>query len=313
MVIGYRVEMQAALRLRNLRKSFGDKEVVRDVSLEIQPGEVFGLLGPNGAGKSTTINMVVGVSHIGSGSAEVFGHDVVKDYVSSRRLTGVMHQEVVLDVFFTIEQALSLHEGYFGAPTDPKWKKTLVEALALGPFLKMRTNQLSGGTKRRFMVAKALVHKPRLLILDEPPAGVDIEIRHNLWQFVREINQQGTTVLLTTHYLQEAEEMCGRIAIMNKGRIIALEKKDDLLAQVGGKILKLHLPKPIDAIPADMNAFNPRLTNGGKTIEVKVGGKLPAGRVLNVARRAHLEVVDVDTEAPSLEEVFLKLTQEDGR
>ena len=239
----------AALLTQNLCKSFAGKEVVRDVSFQIEQGEIFGLLGPNGAGKSTTINMIAGVCHVGGGKIEVFGKNVVSDFITTRRLTGVMHQEVVIDTFFSIEQALNLHEGYYGAPRDPKWRSTLVEALALGPFLKMRTNQLSGGTKRRVMVAKALVHKPRLLILDEPTAGVDVELRHSLWDFVREVNRQGTTILLTTHYLQEAEEMCGRIAIMNKGRVIALEKKATLLGMIEGKKLKVTLARQLASAP----------------------------------------------------------------
>lgn len=295
----------------NLRKSFGPKEVVRNISFTIQPGEIFGLLGPNGAGKSTTINMITGVCHIGSGQIQVFGHDVVKDYLTSRRLTGVMHQEIVVDTFFTIEESFSLYEGYYGAPPDPKWRATLIEALALGPFLKLKTIQLSGGTKRRFMVAKALVHKPRLLILDEPTAGVDVELRHSLWQLVREVNQQGTTVLLTTHYLHEAETMCGRIAIMNKGRIIAMESKRDLLGLIEGKTLRLTVAAPLAAAPENLRAFSPVLVNSGRTLEFRVGKDLSVGRVLDLARDARLEITDVETVSSSLEDVFLKLTQED--
>jgi ABC-2 type transport system ATP-binding protein len=302
-----------ALLTKNLSKSFGEKEVVRDISFQIEPGEIFGLLGPNGAGKSTTINMIGGVCHVGGGKIEIFGKNVVGDFITTRRLTGIMHQEVVVDTFFNIEQALSLHEGYYGAPRDPKWRATLVEALALGPFLKMRPNQLSGGTKRRFMVAKALVHKPRLLILDEPTAGVDVELRHSLWEFVRGVNRQGTTILLTTHYLQEAEEMCGRIAIMNKGKIIALEKKAALLGLIEGKKLKVTLSNPLTQIPQELLAIGASSNDSGKTLEFKVAGSLSIDRILESLRAAKLSILDLESSSASLEDVFLKLTQEDSR
>ena len=184
MVIG-----MPALALENLTKSYGDKEVVQSLSLDIQEGEIFGLLGPNGAGKSTTINMISGVTRPGGGAIRIFGHDNQKDFRTTRRLTGVMHQEIVIDTFFTIGTALKIHAGYYGVADDPAWRNRLVERLALGPHLEKQMNKLSGGMKRRFMVAKALIHKPRLVILDEPTAGVDVELRQSLWSFVRELNR----------------------------------------------------------------------------------------------------------------------------
>ena len=253
-----------ALKIDKLSKKYGDKEVVKGISLEIEPGEIFGLLGPNGAGKSTTINMVTGVTTLTGGKVSVYGHDNQADFVHTRRLTGVMHQEVVVDTFFTIERALKIHSGYYGVPDDPKWRELLIDRLALGPHLKKQMNKLSGGMKRRLMVAKALIHKPRLLILDEPTAGVDVELRQNLWEFVRYLNEhEGTTVLLTTHYLEEAEEMCGRVAIMNHGEIIALDRTHGLLDKLDEKRLLVHLTEKIPALPEALQRYEvERLADG---------------------------------------------------
>ena len=223
-----------ALELKALRKDYGSLTALQDLSLQIQEGEIFGLLGPNGAGKSTAINMISGLTRITSGEVKVFGLDNQKDFQKVRQLVGVMPQEIVTDNFFTIEDSLKLHAGYYGYKDDPKWRNTLVERLALGPYLKKKPLQCSGGTKRRHMLAKALIHKPRLLILDEPTAGVDVELRRNIWIFVREINKAGTTVVLTTHYLEEAEEMCGRLAILSKSKLVALDRMENLLASKGG-------------------------------------------------------------------------------
>ena len=232
--------MISALRIEHLKKSFAGTPAVRDLSLSVSPGEIFGLLGPNGAGKSTTINMISGVCRIDSGKVQVFGHDNQAERRITRRLVGVMHQEIVTDNFFTIDRALRIHAGYYGVPKDDGWRELLIEQLGLGPHLHKSMNKLSGGLKRRFMVAKAMIHKPRLLILDEPTAGVDVELRRNLWDFVREINREGVTVLLTTHYLEEAEQMCGRIAIMNHGELIALEETSRLLERIEGRLYAVN-------------------------------------------------------------------------
>lgn len=295
----------AALRISNLTKSFAGKPVVKGISLEIEPGEIFGLLGPNGAGKSTTINMVTGVSRVESGKIEIFGHDNQEHFVETRRLTGVMHQEIVVDTFFNVDTALKLHAGYYGVKDDPKWRALLVDRLALGPHLKKEMITLSGGMKRRFMVAKAMIHKPRLLILDEPTAGVDVELRQQLWAFVREINRDmGTTVLLTTHYLEEAEEMCGRVAIMNEGDIIALDRTRDLLAKLDEKRLIVHLAEPMSEVPAGLPGT---LTDGGKTLTLNPQRGL--SECLRTIASLGPRVREIETQAPSLQEAFLKLTR----
>ncbi len=299
-----------ALELNNLSKSYGDKEVVKRLSFSIQEGEIFGLLGPNGAGKSTTINMISGVTRVGSGSVAVFGKDNQSDFTFTRRAVGVMHQEIVVDTFFTIDRALKIHSGYYGVKDDPTWRNLLIERLALGPHLKKPMNRLSGGMKRRFMVAKALIHKPRLLILDEPTAGVDVELRQNLWSFVREINKSmGITVLLTTHYLEEAEEMCGRIAIMNHGELIALDRTKELLRKLEEKRLFIHLNSPISAVPESLKNYGSELLENGLLLKVQIGKQQSTNSVLESIAKAQLSVKDLETQSPNLQEAFLKLTK----
>lgn len=237
--------MATALELIRVGKSYSAGastiKAVEDLSFSVEEGEIFGLLGPNGAGKSTSIHMISGLARVGSGQIQVFGKDVTQDFRLTRRWIGLMHQEVVIDNFFTVEETLKIHSGYYGFKDDPKWRNQVVERLSLGQYLKRKPLQLSGGTKRRLMLAKALIHKPKLLILDEPTAGVDVELRQTLWEFVQELNREGATILLTTHYLEEAERLCSRIAIMNRGRLAALDRTDVLLGSVGDlKRLKLE-------------------------------------------------------------------------
>ncbi len=300
--------MTPALEIDHLSKSFGAAEAVKDLSLRIEPGEIFGLLGPNGAGKSTTINMISGVCRIDRGAVRVFGHDTVRRYRLTRRLVGVMHQEVVTDHFFTIDLALKIHSGYYGVPDDRAWRALLIERLGLSPHLHKPMHKLSGGLKRRFMVAKALIHKPQLLILDEPTAGVDVELRRTLWQFVREMNASGTTVLLTTHYLEEAEQMCGRIAIMNGGRLVALEPTEELLSRIDGRSLLLHLEVPLDQVPAPLTAWNGQLEQGGRRLRLCLPGETSMGEVLQRLSQLQLSIRDLERPRPGLEEVFLQLT-----
>jgi ABC-2 type transport system ATP-binding protein len=300
--------MEPALEITGLCKSFDRTAAVEDLSLAIAPGEIFGLLGPNGAGKSTTINMISGVCRIDHGQVRVFGHDNRREYRVTRRLTGVMHQEIVTDHFFTIDRALKIHPGYYGVPQDDAWRRLLIERLALGPHLQKPMHKLSGGLKRRFMVAKALIHKPRLLILDEPTAGVDVELRRGLWQFVREINLAGTTVLLTTHYLEEAEQMCGRIAIMNHGRLVALERTSDLLARLKNRQMIVHLDRPLEELPAPLAAWQGSLEDGGRRLKLVFQEQTGMGDLLRMLTGLDLPVRDLELPRPGLEDVFLKLT-----
>lgn len=297
-----------ALIIDNIYKSFDGKDAVKGVSFSIREGEIFGLLGPNGAGKSTTINMVAGVARLGSGRITAFGHDNQSDYRHTRRLLGVVHQEIVIDNFFTIDQALKLHAGYYGVKDDPAWRELLIDRLGLGPHLNKVMLKLSGGMKRRFMIAKALIHKPRLLILDEPTAGVDVELRHGLWEFVREINRQGTTILLTTHYLEEAEEMCDRIAIMNHGELIALEETHELVRRLANRQLKLWLDEPLSEIPGGLDGFSPKLKESGRLLQLCLPSQTDGGSVLKQIAGLGLAIRDFETDQSGLEEVFIQLT-----
>ncbi|MBE0574738.1 MAG: ABC transporter ATP-binding protein [Desulfuromonadales bacterium] len=298
-----------ALAIQNLSKEYDGTLAVNNLSFTIEPGEIFGLLGPNGAGKSTTINMIAGVTRVGSGSIEIFGFDNQSDSRITRRLVGVMHQEIVIDNFFTIDQALRLHAGYYGVRDDAAWRQRLIDRLGLKPHLHKVMIKLSGGMKRRFMIAKALIHKPRLLILDEPTAGVDVELRHTLWDFVREINQQGTTILLTTHYLEEAEQMCDRIAIMNHGDLIALETTSTLLKELGTRSMLVHLQTPIKELPDHLCCQAVELDDTGTTLRLTLSASQSTGELLKHLCDINLPIADIETRKASLEEIFLQMTQ----
>ena len=298
-----------ALAIQNLTKEYDGTRAVNDISFTIAPGEIFGLLGPNGAGKSTTINMIGGVTHIGSGSIKIFGHDNRRDYRNTRRMVGVMHQEIVIDNFFTIDQALRFHSGYYGVPDDPEWRQNLIERLGLKPHLHKVMIKLSGGLKRRFMIAKALIHKPRLLILDEPTAGVDVELRHTLWDFVREINRQGTTILLTTHYLEEAEQMCGRIAIMHHGNLIALQSTATLLKELGTRSILVSLERPINQVPENLCCQVAELDDQGTTLQLTLSANQATGELLKKLCELGLPIADIETKRAGLEDIFLQITQ----
>jgi ABC-2 type transport system ATP-binding protein len=298
-----------ALAIQNLSKEYDGTLAVNNISFTIEPGEIFGLLGPNGAGKSTTINMIAGVTRVGSGSIEIFGFDNQSKSRITRRLVGVMHQEIVIDNFFTIDQALRLHAGYYGVRDDAAWRQRLIDRLGLKPHLHKVMIKLSGGMKRRFMIAKALIHKPRLLILDEPTAGVDVELRHTLWEFVREINQQGTTILLTTHYLEEAEQMCDRIAIMNHGDVIALESTSTLLKELGTRSMLVHLQAPIKELPANLCCQAVELDDSGTTLRLTLSASQSTGELLKHLCDINLPIADIETRKAGLEEIFLQLTQ----
>lgn len=303
------IDMQKpALSLDHLKKSYDGVEVVKSLSFTIESGEIFGLLGPNGAGKSTAINMVSGVTRIDAGTVQILGHDNRKDYRITRCLTGVMPQEIVIDNFFTIDNALKMHSGYYGLKDDPAWRSLLIDRLGLGPHLHKVMYKLSGGLKRRFMIAKALIHKPRLLILDEPTAGVDIDLRLTLWDFVREINQRGTTVLLTTHYLEEAEQMCGRIAIMNQGELVALDSTKSLLSRLGGRQVTADFDRPIEQIPVELDLFRPVLVNAGRALRFALSAGETTIDLLDKIRGLGLVVTEIETRPPNLEDVFLRLT-----
>lgn len=230
--------MVAAVSIIDVVKHFGSLKALTGVSLEIEQGEFFGLLGPNGAGKTTLISALAGLLRPDSGSLKVLGHDVVTDFREARRLLGVVPQELVFDPFFNVRETLRIQSGYFGIRKNDDWIDEILENLDLTSKAEVNMRRLSGGMKRRVLVAQALVHKPPVIVLDEPTAGVDVELRQGLWQFVRRLNGEGHTIILTTHYLEEAEALCGRIALMKQGRIIALDTTANLMAAHPGGTLE---------------------------------------------------------------------------
>jgi ABC-2 type transport system ATP-binding protein len=230
--------MVAAVSIVDVVKCFGSLQALAGVSLEIEQGEFFGLLGPNGAGKTTLISCLAGLARPNQGALKVLGHDVIKDFREARRLLGVVPQELVFDPFFNVRETLQIQSGYFGIRKNDAWIDEILDKLDLTDKANVNMRRLSGGMKRRVLVAQALVHKPPVIVLDEPTAGVDVELRQGLWHFVRRLNNEGHTIILTTHYLEEAEALCGRIALMKQGRVIALDTTANLMAAHPGGTLE---------------------------------------------------------------------------
>ena len=269
------------------------------VSLDIAEGEFFGLLGPNGAGKTTMISILAGLSRPTGGRVSVLGSDVQRDYAQARRSLGVVPQELVFDPFFNVRELLRIQSGYFGVKNNGAWIDELLENLGLTDKADANMRQLSGGMKRRVLVAQALVHKPPVIVLDEPTAGVDVELRQTLWQFIARLNKQGHTVLLTTHYLEEAEALCGRIAMLKTGRIVALDKTSDLLKAASSNVLRFK----VDAdLPAAL-AAKARIT--GRIVQFPAHDAAEIEQYLAAVRQAGLVAQDVEIRKADLEDVFL--------
>ncbi|MBT0569437.1 ABC transporter ATP-binding protein [Curvibacter sp. CHRR-16] len=277
------------------------------VSMEIQPGEFFGLLGPNGAGKTTLISILAGLTRATSGSVKVMGYDVQSDATQARRQLGVVPQELVFDPFFTVREALRFQSGYFGIRHNDDWIDELLASLGLTDKAQSNMRQLSGGMKRRVMVAQALVHKPPVIVLDEPTAGVDVELRQTLWQFISKLNKQGHAVLLTTHYLEEAEALCTRLAMLKSGRIVALDSTSALLKAASGNVLRFSTNDPLP----DGLATVARVT--GRMVQLPVQDALQVERYLAQAREAGVHVEEVEIRKADLEDVFLSLVGKDAK
>jgi ABC-2 type transport system ATP-binding protein len=294
-----------------LVKKYPKVEALTGVSLSIEPGEIFALLGPNGAGKTTWISIVCGLTRATSGHARVLGHDVVADAMAARRVVGLVPQEINFDPFFTPREVLRFQMGYFGVPPSDARIEELLAALSLSDKADVSSRELSGGMKRRLLIAKALVHRPRVAFLDEPTAGVDIALRKDLWNYVRKLRAEGTTIVLTTHYLEEAEELADRVAVIDHGRLIAVDKPEVLLRQHGKKRIRFTFDAPVvAALPARLLAMGATLENGGTSLSCPLEGD--ASDVLAAAAALPARVVDLRTEQPSLEQVFLALTARVG-
>jgi len=300
-----------AISFQNISKSYTrSKDAVKstflavdNVSLDIEEGEFFGLLGPNGAGKTTMISMLAGLSRPTSGRVHVLGSDVQTDAANARRNLGVVPQELVFDPFFNVRELLRIQSGYFGVKNNGDWIDELLHSLGLADKAQANMRQLSGGMKRRVLVAQALVHKPKVIVLDEPTAGVDVELRQTLWQFIAKLNKQGHTVLLTTHYLEEAEALCGRIAMLKSGRIVALDKTSDLLSAANSTVLRFKIDS--DLPPA--LAAKARIT--GRIVQFPANDALEIERYLAAVREAGLVAQDIEIRKADLEDIFIDIMQ----
>ena len=296
-----------AVAIRGVRKTYGANQALRGIDLAIHRGEFFGLLGPNGAGKSTLINIIAGLVRASAGEVAVLGHDVVRDYRNARRNLGVVPQELVFDPFFNVIDMLRLQAGYYGAGKGSwPWIDQLIERLELTEKRTAMMRTLSGGQKRRVLIAQALVHKPPVVILDEPTAGVDVDLRRTLWEFTRELHGQGHTIILTTHYLEEAEAMCQRVAIIDRGEVRVVEATRQLLGRHPFRFLRVKLNGA--GLPESLKGLVVSEKDG--EIELKLErSKHPVGEVLEALRAGGARIDDVHTREPTLEDIFVEMTR----
>jgi ABC-2 type transport system ATP-binding protein len=294
-----------AISFQSVSKTYvtdrGPFQALDGVSLDIQPGEFFGLLGPNGAGKTTLISILAGLNRATSGRVQVMGHDVREQPALARRQLGVVPQELVFDPFFNVRETLRFQSGYFGVTGNDDWIDELLSSLGLSDKANSNMRQLSGGMKRRVLVAQALVHKPPVIVLDEPTAGVDVELRQTLWQFIAKLNREGHTVLLTTHYLEEAEALCGRIAMLKQGRVVALDRTSELLRSASSNVLRFKLDA---ALPPEL-ASKARVV--GRIVQLPAHDAAEIERHLSAVRQAGLVAEDVEIRKADLEDVFLEV------
>ncbi|GAA6139161.1 ABC transporter ATP-binding protein [Arenicella sp. 4NH20-0111] len=296
-----------AIKISGVSKRYGDLQALNNVSFEIQQGEFFGLLGPNGAGKSTLISALAGLLKTDSGQLSIMGHDVGDDYRLARQALGVVPQEIVMDPFFTVRETLEFQSGYYGIRNNGEWIDELLLQLGLSDKADSNMRQLSGGMKRRVLIAQALVHKPQVLVLDEPTAGVDVELRQSMWRFVRRLHREGHTIVLTTHYLEEAEELCDRIAIINKGEVIALETKEDLLARGLGSKLMVRSKDVLGELPQEFQSKVVRLD--GCELELALNRDSDSVmQILDTLRDSGVDIEFVSVINDSLEDVFVRMT-----
>ncbi len=303
--------MNPAISVSHLNKTYASGfQALKDVNLEIRRGEIFALLGPNGAGKTTLISVICGIVKPSSGTITVDGHDILSDYRAARSAIGLVPQELTTDAFETPPATMRFSRGLFGKPADPAHIEKVLKELSLWDKRDSRIMTLSGGMKRRVLIAKALAHEPQILFLDEPTAGVDVELRKDMWQLVRELRASGVTIILTTHYIEEAEDMADRIGVISKGEIILVEDKAELMHKLGKKQLAIELRDPMTAIPAALSAFPLTLSPDGKTLTYDydtTGERTGITTLLDELRSAGLRFRDLQTKQSSLEDIFVGL------
>src|SRR4030088_441615 len=305
--------MLPIISVSNLAKTYGSGfKALNGINLEIRRGEIFALLGPNGAGKTTLISVICGIANPTTGKVSVDGHDIITSYRTARSLIGLVPQELHTDAFESVWATVSFSRGLFGKPKNPDHIEKVLKDLSLWDRKDSKIVTLSGGMKRRVMIAKALSHEPQILFLDEPTAGVDVELRKGMWEVVRTLQASGVTIILTTHYIEEAEEMADRIGVINKGEIILVEDKAGLMQKLGKKQLKLHLQSKIEAIPPDLAPYNLELSDGGCELTYNYdtkGERTFITSLLSDLRSAGIRFYDLDTTQSSLEDIFVRLVR----
>ena len=306
--------MPSAISVSHLNKTYASGfQALKDVNLDIRHGEIFALLGPNGAGKTTLINIICGIVKPSTGTVAVDGHDILSDYRVARAMIGLVPQELTTDAFETPPATMRFSRGLFGKPANPAYIEKVLKQLSLWDKRDARIVTLSGGMKRRLLIAKALAHEPQILFLDEPTAGVDVELRKDMWQLVRALRASGVTIILTTHYIEEAEEMADRVGVINKGEIILVEDKAELMRKLGRKQLKLELRDPIQAIPAALASYQLNLAADGKALTYTYdtqGEHTGITTLLDELRNADIRFKDLQTTQSSLEDIFVGLLRQ---
>ncbi len=300
--------MNKAIAFKNVSKNYGQLKAVKGITLSIEEGDFFGLLGPNGAGKSTLINMLAGLVMPTSGTIKAMGFDVIKDYQNARHSLGIVPQELVFDPFFNLREMLRFQAGYFGkGKSNDVWVDEIIERLDLSSKASTNMRMLSGGMKRRALIAQAIVHKPPVIVLDEPTAGVDVELRQRLWSFIKELNKEGHTIVLTTHYLEEAEALCNRVAMLRTGKIVALDTTSNLLKKFAAKNLKLRLfSKNAIQVSKIIKGINFSIDGDFYTFELKKITDI--GKIIEALNDSPIDILDMETVDQDLENIFLKLT-----
>jgi ABC-2 type transport system ATP-binding protein len=306
--------MQPIISIEGLGKSYADGfQALKNINLDVFPGEIFALLGPNGAGKTTLINIICGIARPSSGRITVDGHDVIRDFRHTRSMIGLVPQELSTDMFETVWSTVSFSRGLFGHPANLQHIEQLLKALSLWDKKDNKIMTLSGGMKRRVLIAKALAHEPRILFLDEPTAGVDVELRKDMWQIVRELRESGVTIILTTHYIEEAEQMADRVGVINHGEIIRLQEKHELMQELGRKQLVLHLHEPLARIPELLSSYMLELADAGTRLIYTYETRAARTGITTLLRQlsdAGIRFHDVDTSETSLEDIFVGLVKQ---
>ncbi len=303
--------VQPIISIRDVSKTYASGvQALRPTNLDIMKGEIFALLGPNGAGKTTLINMICGIVNLSSGTITADGHDIIRDYKQARKKIGLVPQELHTDAFERVTDTVNFSRGLFGYPADAAYIEKVLRDLSLWDKRSAKIMELSGGMKRRVMIAKALSHEPKILFLDEPSAGVDVELRRDMWEMVRGLRRNGVTIILTTHYIEEAEEMADRVGVISKGELIVVEDKNTLMRKLGKKQLTLELPAPLSEVPSGLNGYNVELAGEGHQLIYSFDAQAEDTGIPGLLKRLGelgVDFKDLHTEQSSLEDIFVSL------